>query len=274
MLRILYVEDNAANLSLVHRVARVGGHEVVNRTSGESTLKDFTSIKPDLVLMDIQLEGPMSGLDVVRKLRADGYTDIPIVAVTAYAMKGDKEKALAAGCDSYLPKPLPITELVALIDKYQKEMTKRKTSEVLKVVPQADAAESETPEPQPESKVDSKAATKTTGETSVTNEAPGNEESISPIEAPSSVTLADKEATSSAEVKTAPTVDENIKSGELKTVATSETKVPVIESETPSDKSVEETLKAEAVAPETVAVQAESLPSTEDGQSSGQNSES
>lgn len=116
MLRILYVEDNAANVSLVMRVARVGGHEVVNRTSGEAALMDINSIKPHLILMDIQLEGPMNGLDVVRKLRSDGST-VPIIAVTAYAMKGDREKALEAGCDAYLPKPIPIADLVKMIQQ-------------------------------------------------------------------------------------------------------------------------------------------------------------
>ncbi|MFZ4814263.1 MAG: response regulator [Phototrophicaceae bacterium] len=137
MLRILYVEDNPANLSLVHRVAKLGGHEVVNRSSGETALRDFSGIKPDLVLMDIQLEGKMSGLDVVRVLRQQGY-NVPIVAVTAYAMKGDKEKALEAGCDEYLPKPLPIQELVALIERYQKLVEQKKTGEVPSVLNRKD----------------------------------------------------------------------------------------------------------------------------------------
>ncbi len=160
MLRILYVEDNAANLSLVHRVARLGGHEVVNRTSGESALADFASIRPDMVLMDVQLEGALNGLEVVEKLRADGYSEVPIIAVTAYAMKGDKEKAINAGCDDYLPKPLPIKDLVALIDKYGKLIEKHKTGEIESIkahTPRSTQEETtattqpptETPPPQP-----------------------------------------------------------------------------------------------------------------------------
>lgn len=137
MLRILYVEDNAANLSLVHRVARIGGHEVVNRTSGEAALKDFDSIRPDMVLMDIQLEGVLTGLDVVKTLREQGKT-LPIVAVTAYAMKGDREKALEAGCNAYLAKPLPIKELIELINQYQTQIEQRKTGEAV-AVPSAPA---------------------------------------------------------------------------------------------------------------------------------------
>lgn len=125
MLRILYVEDNAANLSLLYRVAKMGGHEVINRSTGEKALADFDAIKPDLVLMDVQLEGVLTGLQVVERLRAQGHT-LPIVAVTAYAMKGDREQALAAGCDDYLPKPLPIKRLVALLEHYQREIDTKK----------------------------------------------------------------------------------------------------------------------------------------------------
>ncbi|MEM6284144.1 MAG: response regulator [Chloroflexota bacterium] len=118
MMRILYVEDNQVNLMLVERVARMGGHDVINRTSGEAALADFDEINPDLILMDIQLEGEMTGLDAVRALRQRGV-ELPIVALTAYAMKGDREKALAAGCNQYLPKPLPINVLLDLLKKYE-----------------------------------------------------------------------------------------------------------------------------------------------------------
>ncbi len=117
-MKILYVEDNAVNMMLVERVAKMGGHDVVGRTIGEAALEDFDAIKPDLVLMDIQLEGKLNGLDVVRELRKRGV-QLPIVALTAYAMKGDREKALAAGCDEYLPKPLPVPKLVELLKAYR-----------------------------------------------------------------------------------------------------------------------------------------------------------
>jgi response regulator of citrate/malate metabolism len=70
-----------------------------------------------LVLMDIQITGELSGLDVVKRLRADGVTT-PIIAVTAYAMVGDKERCIEAGCTDYLPKPLPIPQLVQLFEQY------------------------------------------------------------------------------------------------------------------------------------------------------------
>lgn len=119
-MRVLYVEDNRVNLMLVERVAKMGGHEVINRTSGEAALADFAEIAPDLVLMDIQLEGAMTGLEAVQKLREQGYT-VPVVALTAYAMKGDREKALRAGCEEYLPKPLPINKLVELLHRYERQ---------------------------------------------------------------------------------------------------------------------------------------------------------
>ncbi len=116
-LRILYVEDNPANLMLVERVASMGGHEVLNRSNGERALADFEEIKPDLLLMDLQLSGAVDGLEVVQTLRKRGYNG-PIVAVTAYAMVGDRERALEAGCNEYLAKPLPITKLVAVLQRY------------------------------------------------------------------------------------------------------------------------------------------------------------
>lgn len=120
-MKILYVEDNPANLFLIRRVAKMGNHEIVNYIDGEEVLRKIDITKPDLILMDIQLAGDLSGLDVVRQLRKDGYT-MPIIAVTAYAMVGDRERCLEAGCDDYIAKPLPINRIVELFDKYQKEV--------------------------------------------------------------------------------------------------------------------------------------------------------
>src|SRR5688500_16582691 len=117
-MRILYVEDNQANLFLVQRVARMGGHEVITYSTGESALANFEADKPNLILMDIQLSGELTGLDVVKRLRASGHLT-PVVAVTAYAMVGDREKCMEAGCDAYLSKPLPVTELVEIIRRYE-----------------------------------------------------------------------------------------------------------------------------------------------------------
>jgi len=118
-MKIMYVEDNAANVFLVKRIAKVGGHDVVNYVDGEKALTQFDSDRPDLVLMDIQLAGEMSGLDVVQQLRQRG-SRVPVIAVTAYAMVGDRERCLAAGCDDYLAKPLPIPRLMEIFDHYAK----------------------------------------------------------------------------------------------------------------------------------------------------------
>ncbi|NDJ62516.1 MAG: response regulator [Chloroflexi bacterium] len=117
-MQILYVEDNPANVALLERIARMGGHQVVAYDKGETALQRIRRDKPDLILMDLQLAGPLGGLDVVRRLRADGFSK-PIVAVTAYAMVGDRERCLSAGCDDYIAKPLAVAELVALVQRYE-----------------------------------------------------------------------------------------------------------------------------------------------------------
>jgi CheY-like chemotaxis protein len=118
-MRILYVEDNEANQALVGRVVRAYHHSIVFRDEGEGALELLAADSDiDLILLDIELAGAISGLDVVTALRARN-DHRPIVAVTAYAMMGDRERILAAGCDQYLPKPLVITDLLALMEHYQ-----------------------------------------------------------------------------------------------------------------------------------------------------------
>lgn len=85
-MRIVYVEDNIANVHLVKRVARIGKHEIINYIDGMDALNNFGTDEPDLVLMDIQLAGELTGIEVVQKLRDKGFTTTPIFAVTAYAM--------------------------------------------------------------------------------------------------------------------------------------------------------------------------------------------
>lgn len=116
-MRVLYVEDNPTNVFLVKRVAKVGQHEIINFVDGSEALRKYNDIAPDLVLMDVQLSGELSGLDVVRQLRARGI-DVPIIAVTAYAMVGDKERCIEAGCTDYLAKPLPVPRLVEIFQEY------------------------------------------------------------------------------------------------------------------------------------------------------------
>lgn len=141
-MRILYVEDNPANLSLVERVARIGKHDVVTYMNGTTALENFERDQPDIVLMDIQLPGSLTGLDVVRRLRADGHK-LPIIAVTAYAMVGDRERCLAAGCDEYIAKPLPIADLVTLFERFSSRIPSPAAAETVTAKPKT----SDAPEP-------------------------------------------------------------------------------------------------------------------------------
>jgi two-component system cell cycle response regulator DivK len=151
-MKVLYVEDNPANVFLVKRVARMGNHEIINYIDGGQALKKYDEISPDLVLMDIQLAGDKSGLDVVRELRARGVKT-PIIAVTAYAMVGDKERCIDAGCDDYLAKPLPIPRLVEIFDAHNKRVLAAgggKPAEAPKVEPvAAPVAVAEAPKAEP-----------------------------------------------------------------------------------------------------------------------------
>lgn len=116
-MRIVYVEDNPANLALVRRVARLGSHHVEGYVAGEDALDVIIEYPPELIMVDIQLAGPMDGLALASALREKGVT-APIVAVTAYAMIGDRERCLNAGCNDYLPKPLPVLDLIELFKGY------------------------------------------------------------------------------------------------------------------------------------------------------------
>jgi CheY-like chemotaxis protein len=116
-MRIAYVEDNPTNLALVERVASMNQHAIVSYNEGEIAKEELLKEKFDLILMDVELAGEVSGLQVVRHVRTHGL-ETPIVAVTAYAMLGDMQKCLDAGCNDYLPKPLPIMDLLALLNRY------------------------------------------------------------------------------------------------------------------------------------------------------------
>jgi CheY-like chemotaxis protein len=126
-MRIAYVEDNPTNLALVERVAGMNKHVIVSYTEGEVALLALKRERFDLILMDVELAGDMGGLEVVRNLRAYGL-QTPIVAVTAYAMIGDRDKCMEAGCNDYLPKPLPIPQLISVLNHYD-EITKQASSE-------------------------------------------------------------------------------------------------------------------------------------------------
>lgn len=118
MARVLIVDDNPTNLKLVAYLVRANGYEVDTAGDASAAQSAIAAHKPQLILMDLQLPG-IDGLELTRQLKADTATsDIKIVAVTAYAMKGDEEKALAAGCDDYVTKPIDTRALPATIAKH------------------------------------------------------------------------------------------------------------------------------------------------------------
>ena len=104
--KILLVEDNPVNRRLAVFLLRSQGYQVREATTATEAFEMLQTERPDLIVMDIQLPG-MDGLEVTRKLKEQPATaDIPVIAVTSYAMKGDREKALAAGCVGYVTKPI------------------------------------------------------------------------------------------------------------------------------------------------------------------------
>lgn len=106
MARVLVVEDNASNLTLATFLLESAGHTVLSATDAEAGLTLARDEQPALILMDIQLPG-MDGLEATGILKGDPLTrEIPVIALTALAMKGDEERIRAAGCDGYIAKPM------------------------------------------------------------------------------------------------------------------------------------------------------------------------
>jgi CheY-like chemotaxis protein len=113
--RILVVDDNAQNLKLARVILVTEGYEVKTAVDAEEALSVIESFAPQLILMDLQLPG-MDGLELTRRLKADpGRRHIIVIAVTAYAMKGDDQKAFAAGCDGYVSKPIDTVALPKIV---------------------------------------------------------------------------------------------------------------------------------------------------------------
>jgi CheY-like chemotaxis protein len=120
--RILIVDDNATNLKLVAYLMKAHGYDVDSALDAEGAIEAIGRRRPEVILMDIQLPG-IDGLELTRRLKADpGTRDIIIIAVTAYAMKGDQDKALAVGCDDYITKPI---DTRALPDTIARHLAKR-----------------------------------------------------------------------------------------------------------------------------------------------------
>ena len=109
--RILVVDDNPQNLKLVRIILVEEGYDVRTAIDADDALRVLGEFSPRLILMDIQLPG-MDGLELTGRLKADPrWRDVVVIALTAYAMKGDHERALAAGCDGYVAKPIDTEEL-------------------------------------------------------------------------------------------------------------------------------------------------------------------
>lgn len=261
-MKVLYVEDNPANVFLVKRVARMGNHEIVNYIDGDKAIEKFDEINPDLVLMDIQLAGSKSGLDVVKVLRAKGVKT-PIIAVTAYAMVGDKERCIEAGCTDYLPKPLPIQRLVEIF-KQHAERTSQEASKAESVIEKdtADVPAVTTPDTTEASPVAGKdtadvpaATASNTTEDTATKATEQASTEVSPvaqnkIDADTSSPATDNTSNESATVETKSEESSSISS----TVEKPATAQATTGEDTPStdnaDASVEPTTNAETVMPE------------------------
>ena len=118
---VLVVEDNDMNMQLVEYLLEEGGYGIVKATSGEEALaitRNSGVPAPDLILMDIHLPG-MDGLSVVRQMKTDLRTErVPILALTAHAMRGDKDRFLDAGCDGYISKPIDVKTFLTSIEQY------------------------------------------------------------------------------------------------------------------------------------------------------------
>jgi CheY-like chemotaxis protein len=115
--QVLVVEDNPVNARLMSFVLSRKGYDVRVAENAQQALVQIARARPRAILMDLQLPG-MDGLELTRRLKAEPATsDIVIIAVTAYAMKGDEERALAAGCDGYVSKPIEKTVLFDLLAK-------------------------------------------------------------------------------------------------------------------------------------------------------------
>jgi two-component system cell cycle response regulator DivK len=120
MPRILVVEDNAMNLELVRDILTAEGYEVLEAADGATGVAIAALERPELILMDLQLP-TLDGLEATRLIRADPrLAHIPIVAVTANAMKGDDDKARAAGCDGFVTKPIQVREFAATVAEFLK----------------------------------------------------------------------------------------------------------------------------------------------------------
>ena len=115
---VLIVEDNELNLKLFTDLLQAQGYRVISTQDGMAALDMARAERPDLILMDIQLP-EVSGIDVTKWLKADDeLKDIPVIAVTAFAMKGDEEKIRASGCEAYISKPISVSHFLETVSEF------------------------------------------------------------------------------------------------------------------------------------------------------------
>ncbi|MFH1523516.1 MAG: response regulator [Chloroflexota bacterium] len=115
---ILYIEDNVDNRTLIRRILTVEGYEIKEAESAVEALEVLKTLHPDLILMDINMPD-MDGYTLTAKIRSlSEFGNIPIVALTANVMRGDRERSLEAGCDGYIQKPIDIDLLPQQVERY------------------------------------------------------------------------------------------------------------------------------------------------------------
>ncbi|NOH03096.1 MAG: response regulator [Chloroflexi bacterium] len=120
---ILYVEDNPDNRNLIRRVLNAEGYDVVEAANANQAIERLAHEKVDLILMDINMPD-MDGYTLTARIKQmDGFAGIPIIAVTANVMRGDREKSLEAGCDGYIQKPIDIDTLAQQIERFMPRST-------------------------------------------------------------------------------------------------------------------------------------------------------
>jgi len=116
--RVLIVEDNELNMKLFHDLLEAHGYATLQTRDGMEALRIARAHRPDLILMDIQLP-EVSGIEVTKWLKEDDdLRSIPVIAVTAFAMKGDEEKIREGGCEDYIAKPISVSKFLEIVQRY------------------------------------------------------------------------------------------------------------------------------------------------------------
>lgn len=117
---ILHVEDNSDNRLLVHRLLNASGYEIIEAENAAGALDALKSLRPDLILMDINMPD-MDGYTLTTQIKSFPHLfDVPVIAITANVMKGDRERTLEAGCDGYIEKPIDVDRFIGQVEKFLK----------------------------------------------------------------------------------------------------------------------------------------------------------